>query len=204
LPLYCAPIAALHVSYYTDPACPISWAAEPALRRLEVQFGEELAVTYVMYGRARQFERPLEEARAWLDAAESGMPVDPRLWHDDPPSSSYPACLAVKAAAEQGLAGPYLRVLREGFACERRRLDNADALVGLASAVPALDAARFRIDLQSHASVEAFGTDLERARADGRRADPALGDPRGWGEAADRRRDGRRSGLEHPGAGGRR
>ncbi len=31
----------------------------------------------------------------------SGIPVDPRLWLEGPPSSPYPACIAVKAAAEQ-------------------------------------------------------------------------------------------------------
>ena len=28
----------------------------------------------------------------------SGMPIDDRIWLEDPPSSSYLACLAVKAA----------------------------------------------------------------------------------------------------------
>src|SRR5206468_3262709 len=55
--------------------------------------------------------------------------------------------------------------LREGFACGRRKLDTRDALVGEARAVPACDVERFAIDLGSHAVVEAFGADLERAGA---------------------------------------
>ena len=43
----------LGVRYYTDPACPASWAAEPALRRLMVEFGADLAITYVMGGLGR-------------------------------------------------------------------------------------------------------------------------------------------------------
>ncbi|MEN3283216.1 MAG: putative protein-disulfide isomerase [Solirubrobacteraceae bacterium] len=98
------------MSYYTDPACPYSWAAEPALRRLQVEFAEGLTITYVMGGLAREFRKPLQTMRHVLDAAaESGMPTDPRLWLDAPPTSSYPACQAVKAAAEQSLDGPYLR-----------------------------------------------------------------------------------------------
>jgi putative protein-disulfide isomerase len=106
-------VGAVHVTYYTDPACPWSWAAEPGLRRLQAEFGDSLEITYVMGGMAREFRKPLETMRHVLDAAEaSGMPVDPRVWLDAPPRSSYPACLAVKAAAEQGLDAPYLLVLR--------------------------------------------------------------------------------------------
>jgi putative protein-disulfide isomerase len=151
---------------YTDPACPWSWAAEPALRRLQVEFGEELEIHYVMGGLAREFKRPLETMRHWIDAGDaSGMPVDPRLWLDAPPRSSYPACLAVKAAAEQGLDEPYLRRAREGLAYERRSLDSPEPLVELARTVPGLDVERFRVDLASNAIVEAFGADLERTRS---------------------------------------
>jgi len=159
-------MAVVRVTYYTDPACPWSWANEPELRRLEVQFGDRLSFTYVMAGLARNFERPLADLREWLDAsAASSMPLDPRLWLEAPPASSYPASMAVKAAAEQGLEGPYLRRAREGFAFERRKLDNPDALVHLAHSVPGLDVERFRIDLSSNAVVELFGADLERSRA---------------------------------------
>jgi putative protein-disulfide isomerase len=159
-------VGAVHVTYYTDPACPWSWAAEPALRRLQAEFRDELSITYVMGGLAREFARPIETMRQVLDAAAaSGMPVDPRLWLDHPPKSSYPACQGVKAAAEQGLDGPYLRVVREGMMVERRALDTADALVDAARRVPGMNVERFAIDLRSHAIVEAFGADLERARA---------------------------------------
>jgi putative protein-disulfide isomerase len=163
------------VTYYTDPACPYSWAAEPALRRLQVEFAEGLAITYVMGGLAREFRKPLQTMRHVLDAAsESGMPTDPRLWLDAPPSSSYPACQAVKAAAEQGLDGPYLRVVREGLMVDRLKLDSADALIDAARRVPGLDVERFAIDLRSHAIVEAFGADLERTRAAARDGEPRV------------------------------
>lgn len=159
---------ALRARYYTDPACPASWAAEPAFRRLLVEFGENLSITYVMGGLAREYEAP-HDARVieWLDWADrSGMPVDPRLWAEAPLRSSYPACMAVEAAAEQGseAAGRYLRALREGLFCFRRKLDAKEALVEEARGA-GLDVARFRNDLDSHATVEAFGADLEEARA---------------------------------------
>ena len=119
-----------------------------------------------MGGLAREFRTPVETMRHVLDAAAaSGMPTDPRLWLDAPPVSSYPACQAIKAAADQGLDEPYLRVVREGLMVDRVKLDNADALIDAARRVPGLDLERFAIDLRSSAVVEAFGADMERARA---------------------------------------
>ena len=156
----------MHVLYVTDPVCPWSWGAEPAVRRLEAEFGDEVRITYVMGGLAREFRRPVETLRHVLDASEAtGMPVDPRVWLDAPPKSSYPACLAVKAAAEQGLDGTYLRRVREAVMCERVKADNPDALTALARDVAGMDVERFAVDLSSNAIVEAFGTDLERARS---------------------------------------
>ena len=82
--------------------------------------------------------------------------------------------MAVKAAAEQAPDGGYryLRRLREGIMCERRRLDHAEPLVEEARAA-GLDVERFRIDLRSHAITEAFAADLERTAALARRTAPA-------------------------------
>src|SRR3954464_11794733 len=83
--------------------------------------------------------------------------------------------MAVKAAAEQGAgaAGRTLRALREGLMCFRRKLDAVEALVEEARRVR-LDVERFRIDLGSHAIVEAFGADLEATRADQRISLPSV------------------------------
>ena len=93
------------------------------------------------------------------------MPTDPRVWFDGPMSSSYPACMAVKAAAEQAADGgyAYLRALREGIFCHGRKLDTTEALVEEARGA-GLAVERFRVDLGSHAIVESFGADLEIAR----------------------------------------
>ena len=159
------------VRYFTDPACSWSWSTEPTVRKLMVEFGENLRWTFVMGGLARDYTSDhTGQVREWLDAADEGrMPLDPRLWTEGPIRSTYPACMAVKAAAEQAAdAGyGYLRRLREGLFCFRRKLDTTEALVEEARGAK-LDVERFRIDLGSHAIVEAFGEDLEETRtADG-------------------------------------
>jgi putative protein-disulfide isomerase len=157
--------------YYTDPACPWSWNAEPAVRKLMVEFGDNLSWTYVMGGLARDYtntpDARFRRLAEWLDATDrGGMPIDPRLWVDSAIGSSYPSCMAVKAAAEQGAdaATRYLRAVREGLMCFRRKLDGVEALVEEARRAD-LDVERFRVDLGSHAIVEAFGADLEETRA---------------------------------------
>jgi putative protein-disulfide isomerase len=146
-----------------------------------VEFADDLFWTYVMGGLARDYTQDggrihQELLVEWLDAADDGgMPLDPRLWTEGPIGSTYPACMAVKAAAEQSGdgGGAYLRALREGLFCFRRKLDTTEALVEEARRVR-LDVERFRIDLGSHAIVEAFGSDLELTRSvpdDARAAD---------------------------------
>lgn len=158
----------VRVQCITDPSCVWSWAVEPAVRALMVEFGAGLEFTFVMGGLAREFDAAGRAAhvRGWLDAAaESGMPTDPRIWHGAAPVSSYPACLAVKAAQEQGpeAGAAMLRALREGLICLRRKLDHVEALAEVARDA-GLDEERFRIDAGSHAIVEAFGADLDIAR----------------------------------------
>ena len=134
-----------------------------------LEFGADATITYVMGGLAREFEDPEAMIVPWLDASDrSGMPLDPRLWREAPIASSYPACMAVKAAAEQGsaAAGRYLRALREGLMCFRRKLDGREARVEEARAA-GLDVGQFRSSLESHAIVEAFGADLEETRSEG-------------------------------------
>ena len=172
---------AVEVRYYTDPACSWSWASEPKLRKLMWEFGDGLRFHWVMGGLARSYGDAYRDSASridgrgscfdgmmahWLDvAAQSGMPLDPRPWRRDPIGSTYPACIAVKAASEQGpeLAYAYLRRLREGLMAQGRKLDHVEALVGEAG--PAgLDVDRFRIDVVSNAITEAFAADLDEVR----------------------------------------
>ena len=124
------------VAYHTDPACPWSWALEPSVRKLMVEFGSGLDWTFVMGGLGRSLAgEPASRAALiveWLRVtAETQAPLDPLIWVDGPLESTYPACMAVKAAADQApdRGYLYLRRLRESLMCDRRKLDHAEALV---------------------------------------------------------------------------
>jgi hypothetical protein len=140
---------------------------EPNTRRLAVEFGDSLDWKLVMGGLGRDYKGHEKGALVrWVEDADAiEMPIDPLLWKESPISSTYPACIAVKAAGEQGIDAQvrFLRVLREGLMCFRRRLDSLEPFVEEARRA-ALDVARFRVDATSHAAVEAFGADLEVTR----------------------------------------
>jgi protein-disulfide isomerase-like protein with CxxC motif len=146
------------------------------------EFDGELDFVWAMGGLARRFGRDYRDDDGaigrgpdcfadlmshWLNVAgQTGMPCDPRLWTDNPITTTYPACLAVEAASEQGWEAGYryLRRLREGLMCERKRLDNRAALQ--AEAEPAgIDAAAFGLAQASDGPVEAFAAHLDEVRA---------------------------------------
>ena len=159
-------VGEVSATYFTDPYCPWSWAVEPHFRRLAVEFDDQVPVTFVIAGLAASFGDTRARAVACVAAAEaSGMPIDPRVYLEDPPSSSHPAGLAVAAVSEQTDPASYVRRLRESILLERRRMDNAPALLEAAREVGGLDLERLRIDFGSNAIVERFGADLERARS---------------------------------------
>jgi len=145
----------------------MSWGNEPNMRRLMAEFGDSLDWKLVMGGLARDYKGHERGALLrWVEeAAEIEMPLDPLLWKDSPISSTYPACIAVKAAGEQGLEAQtrYLRVLREGLMCFRRKLDSLEPFVEEARRAR-LDVERFRVDAASHSMLEKFGADLELTR----------------------------------------
>jgi hypothetical protein len=51
-----ADVSVVSATVLTDPYCPWSWAAEPQLRRLQVEFGDSLSYTFVIVGLHRQIQ----------------------------------------------------------------------------------------------------------------------------------------------------
>jgi predicted DsbA family dithiol-disulfide isomerase len=192
---------ALEVVYYTDPLCCWSWAFEPHWRRLRAEFGAGLDCRYRMAGMIADWgsysdplnsvSRPLQMGPIWREAQHlAGVLMDDGIWVEDPPASSYPACLAVKAAELQSAdaADLYLRRLREAVMTQRRNIARREVLVELADEVAAaapdrMDAHRLRRDLDGQAAREALREDIKevRYRGIGRFPTLTLRNPSGTG-----------------------
>ena len=175
--------AAVFVEYFTDPLCSWSWAFEAQWRRLRYECSGRLGWRYRMGGLIAGWQsyddpfnaicNPAQMGPQWFQVHEiSGMPLDACIWRENPPSSSYPACIAVKAAERQGqeIAEVYLRRLREAAMMERLNIARQDILLAVArqtaresAGSSALDLDRFCADLDTPEPVEAFRQDLRDA-----------------------------------------
>lgn len=178
--------AVVEVDYYTDPVCSWCWASEPSLRRIEEEYGDQLHVNYkmgglleswsVFYDSLNDIGTPAQVAPHWADVSRrSGMPIDERLWLEDPPDSTYPASIAVKAAQRQGEeAGErYLRRVREMALTERQNIEGREVLLQAARDA-GLELDRFAADLDDPATEQAFRSDMAEARSQGISGFPTL------------------------------
>lgn len=170
------------IIYYTDPLDCWSWAFEPQWRRLRYEYEGTLQWTYRMCGLLPDWKsfsdplnsvsRPLQMGPVWMEARHiSGMPIDDKIWLNDPPSSSYPACVAVKCAGLQSTEAEewYLRYIREAVMMEGKNIAKWNTLVEtvqkLASAKPGLiDQNKLIDDLEHEAGDEPFRQDIQDAR----------------------------------------
>ena len=178
--------ALVEVTYYTDPLCPWSWVLEPQCNRLRFTFGDQLAWRHVLGGMIpdwKSYHDPLNEVhnpaqmaqQCYCAQQQTGMPLDERVWRADPPASSYPACLAVKAAERQGReAGEaYLRRVREAVMLGRRNVARGEVLMDLAEELAGdrsyrfrFDQERFREDLLGPEALEALQRDLSQVKSE--------------------------------------
>lgn len=175
-------VGPVEIEYYTDPLCCWSWAFEPQWRRLRYEYSGSIVWKYRMGGLLPNWqgfndpmntvERPIQMGPVWMEAQHiSGMPINHRIWFDNPPESSYPACMAVKCA---GLESPdaseaYLRRLREAVMVEGRNISKQEELLALAEELSKdlpeiLDYEQLRSDIQNEAGLEKFKEDLQKAR----------------------------------------
>jgi len=178
------PSGQVEVVYFTDPLCAWSWAIEPQWRRLRFEYEGRITWRYVMGGMIADWRsyqdtlnevyNPAQMALHWYQIRQlTGAHLDERIWQDDPPSSSYAACLAVKAAERQGAdAGEdYLRRVREAAMLGRRNVARGEVLVEVAEELAAdpppgtvFDVDRFRDDILGADVKDAFHDDLREVR----------------------------------------
>lgn len=174
------------LTQYTDPNCIWSWGAEPIMRRMEMRYGHQLTIDFVLGGLIRDFDdfhdaandirEPEDVAPHWEEASrEHGMPVDVGVWEENPPRSTYPACIATRAAGLQGpeLGFRYLRRLREVTATERRDIARRDTLIEVGETV-GVDLDLFLRALEDGRAERAFRQDLTWMQRRGVRGFPTF------------------------------
>ncbi len=172
----------VRVTWYTDPINVWCWGCEPAVRRLQVRYAASVEVGVVMGGLFEDFT-PIREywarmsggrwqdsVRAFLDAvaAHHRMPMDvPRMMASvEDMTSTWPSCIAVKAAGLQGKVHeyPYLRRYREAMYLEGRRTTERNVQIELAREI-GLDGDAFARALEDGSADAAFHADLDACRS---------------------------------------
>jgi len=122
----------IKIIYYTDPICSSCWGIEPQLRKLKLEYGDYFEIDYRMGGllpdwsyNSGGISKPSDVAHHWDEASlHYEMPIDGDVWLEDQLDSSYPSCIAMKAAQIQGKekAVKFMRVLREKLYLEKKNI----------------------------------------------------------------------------------
>ena len=173
----------LRLVWYTDPHSIWCWGCEPAIRRIEF-LHPDVQIDVRMGGLFEDF-RPMREywtrtsggrwkdsVTAFMDAvaAQHRMPMNAAAIADnaDDFNSTWPACIAAKAAEQQGpeAAARYLRGLREAFLLEGRAIHRREVQLLIASE-RGLDLAGIARALDDGSAKRAFEADLAECRREG-------------------------------------
>ena len=170
------------IIYYTDPICSSCWGIEPQLRKLKLEYGDYFEIDYRMGGllpdwsyNSGGISKPSDVAHHWDEVSlYYEMPIDGDVWLENPLDSSYPSCIAVKAAQLQDKekAVVYMRLLREKLFLEKKNMAKPENLLAIAKEA-GLDAEKFQKDY-SGAAKQLFEEDLAYGRTLGVRGFPTL------------------------------
>lgn len=172
----------IKVIYYTDPICSSCWGIEPQLRKLKLEYGNDIEIDYRMGGLLPDWSynsggigKPADVAHHWDEVSvHYDMPIDGDVWLEDPLHSSYPPSIAFKAAQIQDpkKAILFLREIREMVFLQRKNITKWEHLEVAAKKV-GLDLEQFKTDFESNAKV-LFEEDLKLGIQLGVRGFPTL------------------------------
>ncbi len=123
----------IKIVYFTDPICSACWGIEAQLKKLKLEYAQNLQIEYVMGGLLPSWDvynsggisKPADVASHWDEVAPHyQMPIDGDLWLEDPLPSSIPPSLAFIAAQEQDpkKALVFLRKIKEMVFLEKKNI----------------------------------------------------------------------------------
>lgn len=170
------------IIYYTDPICSSCWGIEPQLRKLQLEYGNNIEVEYRMGGllpnwsyNSGGISKPSDVAHHWDEVSVYyDMPIDGNVWLEDPLNSSYPPSIAFKAAQMQDndKAILFLREIREMIFLQKKNITKWEYLE-VAGKKVGLDIVKFKADYEGKAK-ELFEEDLKLGRELGVRGFPTM------------------------------
>lgn len=160
------------IIYFTDPICSSCWGIEPQLRKLKLEYGDQIEIDYRMGGLLPDWKynsggisKPSDVAHHWDEVSEYyDMPIDGDLWLEDPLNSSYPPSIAFKAAQMQDddKAIAFMRTLREMVFLEKKNITKWEHM-SQAATENDLDPVKLKKDYESRAK-DLFQADLSLAQ----------------------------------------
>lgn len=170
------------VIYYTDPICSSCWGIEPQLRKLKLEYGNNIEIEYRMGGllpdwsyNSGGISKPSDVAHHWDEVSSYyDMPIDGDVWLEDPLNSSYPPSIAFKAAQLQSeeKAILFLREIREMVFLQKKNIAKWGHLEAAAKIV-GLNVTQFKTDFEGKAK-ELFQEDLKLGKELGVRGFPTM------------------------------
>lgn len=167
---------------YTDPLCCWSWGIQPHLERLIGEFPQQITIKYRMGGLIPDWSefsdplnsiyKPAQMGPMWMQAGHlTGRPIDDMIWISDPPTSSFPSCIAVKTAHLQSdeAGNQLLFRLSEAVMANRKNISKTEVIAEVAESVAndfpqIFDYERFKSDYNGDLSREAFRKDLQKVK----------------------------------------
>lgn len=170
------------VIYFTDPICSSCWGIEPQLRKLKLEYGNNIEIDYHMGGLLKDWSynsggisKPSDVAHHWDEVSVYyDMPIDGDLWLEDPLDSSYPPSIAFKAAQlqDKDKAVEFLRELREMVFLQKKNIAKWEH-IATAAKKSGLDVNQLKTDASGKAKT-LFEEDLQLARQYGVRGFPTI------------------------------
>tara|TARA_R100000353_G_scaffold26399_1_gene22394 strand:+ start:28663 stop:29604 length:942 start_codon:yes stop_codon:yes gene_type:complete len=168
--------------YFTDPICSSCWGIEPQLRKLKLEYGNQLNIEYRMGGllpdwsyNSGGISSPSDVASHWDEVSlHYDMPIDGDLWLEDPLDSSYPPSIAFKAAQlqDENKAILFMRELRELVFLKKKNIAKWEYIATAAETVE-LDVSQLKTDFNGKAKL-LFNDDLKLAQTYGVRGFPTI------------------------------
>ena len=161
----------IRIIYFMDPICSYCWGLSSILRRLLLEYGDQFTIETHMGGLMPPggFDKSDEEymsnadlAKLWDEAREYiAMPINGKVWLDNPLDSSFVAGIAYKSALYQNSdkASKLLRLLQEKLFVESLDISNLDLVCNFAEEV-GLDSELLRKDFKGSGK-DAFDKDIE-------------------------------------------